>query len=66
MLRGGCSSLQVPVAFEDVAVYFSPEEWADLADWQKELYQDVMAENFELVFSLGKVYSGFSFPGLGT
>ncbi|XP_063003638.1 zinc finger protein 775 [Elgaria multicarinata webbii] len=43
---------QVPVAFEDVAVYFSPEEWAELAEWQKELYQDVMAENFELVSSL--------------
>nr|XP_008123618.1 PREDICTED: replication initiator 1 [Anolis carolinensis] len=43
---------QVPVAFADVAVYFSPAEWAELAEWQKELYQDVMAENFELVCSL--------------
>ncbi|XP_061442992.1 replication initiator 1 isoform X2 [Rhineura floridana] len=43
---------QVPVAFEDVVVYFSPEEWAELAEWQKELYQDVMAENYELVSSL--------------
>ncbi|XP_054847940.1 replication initiator 1 [Eublepharis macularius] len=43
---------QVPVAFEDVAVYFSPEEWAELAEWQKELYQDVMVENYELVSSL--------------
>ncbi|XP_060104210.1 replication initiator 1 [Heteronotia binoei] len=48
----GLYSLQVPVAFEDVAVYFSPEEWAELAEWQKELYQDVMVENYELVSSL--------------
>lgn len=53
--------LQVPVAFEEVAVYFSPEEWAELADWQKELYQDVMVENYELVSSLGKVEQAASF-----
>ncbi|XP_028606196.2 DNA-binding protein REPIN1 isoform X2 [Podarcis muralis] len=48
----GGSLAQVPVAFEDVVVYFSREEWAQLAEWQKELYQDVMAENYELVSSL--------------
>ncbi|XP_039378571.1 zinc finger protein 135-like [Mauremys reevesii] len=41
------------VAFEDVAVYFSPEEWAALAEWQRELYRDVMRDNYELVTSLG-------------
>lgn len=55
-------SPQVSVAFEDVAVYFSPEEWAELADWQKELYQDVMVENYELISSLGKVEPVSSFP----
>ncbi|XP_039381962.1 zinc finger protein 773-like isoform X2 [Mauremys reevesii] len=44
---------RVPVAFEDVAVYFSPEEWAALAEWQRDLYWDVMKENYTLVASLG-------------
>nr|XP_034986110.1 zinc finger protein 2-like isoform X2 [Zootoca vivipara] len=43
---------QVPVTFEDVAVHFSPEEWALLTDWQRDLYYDVMEDNFELVTSL--------------
>uniref|UniRef100_A0A674J3E6 KRAB domain-containing protein n=1 Tax=Terrapene triunguis TaxID=2587831 RepID=A0A674J3E6_9SAUR len=43
------------MAFEDVAVCFSPEEWAALAEWQRELYWAVMRENFELVASLGEL-----------
>uniref|UniRef100_A0A8C0INV6 KRAB domain-containing protein n=1 Tax=Chelonoidis abingdonii TaxID=106734 RepID=A0A8C0INV6_CHEAB len=46
--------LSVLVAFEDVAVYFSPEEWAALAEWQKNLYWDVLKENYALVASLGE------------
>uniref|UniRef100_A0A8C8SIG6 Uncharacterized protein n=1 Tax=Pelusios castaneus TaxID=367368 RepID=A0A8C8SIG6_9SAUR len=50
------SCLQVAqglVAFEDVAVGFSPEEWAVLAQWQRDLYWAVMKDNYELVASLG-------------
>ncbi|XP_077160287.1 uncharacterized protein LOC143820848 [Paroedura picta] len=41
------------VRFEDVAVYFSTAEWAELAGWQRDLYRAVMVENYEAVASLG-------------
>nr|XP_009669301.1 PREDICTED: zinc finger protein 74-like isoform X1 [Struthio camelus australis] len=46
---------QAAVAFEDVAVYFSPEEWVELEGWQRELYQEVMMDNYDLVACLGSV-----------
>ncbi|KAG9488627.1 hypothetical protein GDO78_004916 [Eleutherodactylus coqui] len=51
------SSLQeVPIRFEDVAVYFSAEEWESLVLSERLLYMDVMLENFYTLSSLGFMY----------
>ncbi|XP_063108384.1 zinc finger protein 792-like isoform X4 [Cavia porcellus] len=47
LVQQGC------VAFEDVTIYFSQEEWGLLSEAQRLLYCDVMLENFALIASLG-------------
>lgn len=45
--------------FEDLAVYFSQEEWELLGPLQKVIYNGVMQENFETVFCVGKDFLSF-------
>ncbi|XP_026576870.1 zinc finger protein 2-like [Pseudonaja textilis] len=42
----------IPVTFEDVVVYFTTTKWAQLTNWQRDFYQAVMVETYELVASL--------------
>ncbi|XP_043942907.1 neurotrophin receptor-interacting factor 2-like [Protopterus annectens] len=45
--------LTVPETFEDVTVTFTEEEWKLLRKQDKELYRDVMVQNYETCVSVG-------------
>lgn len=49
----------VPALFDEVAIYFSDEEWEVLTEQQKALYREVMRMNYETVLSLGKAVFSF-------
>uniref|UniRef100_A0A8C3RVL6 KRAB domain-containing protein n=1 Tax=Chelydra serpentina TaxID=8475 RepID=A0A8C3RVL6_CHESE len=48
------ASPQLQVAFEDVALYFTREEWELLSRPEKQLYRDQMLSNYRALASLGK------------
>ena len=49
----------VPALFDEVAIYFSDEEWEVLTEQQKALYREVMRMNYETVLSLGNALFSF-------
>ncbi|KAM4696159.1 uncharacterized protein WCC33_014900 [Rhinophrynus dorsalis] len=44
---------EAQIDFENIAVYFSKEEWDCLKEEEKELYKDVVIQNYQILMSLG-------------
>uniref|UniRef100_H9GBP3 Zinc finger protein 282 n=1 Tax=Anolis carolinensis TaxID=28377 RepID=H9GBP3_ANOCA len=52
---------KVTLTFVDIAVYFSAEEWKNLADWQKDIYNNLVKENYESLLNSGAITSESAF-----
>ncbi|KAM4703185.1 zinc finger protein 181-like [Rhinophrynus dorsalis] len=46
-------SMQTLVTFNDVAAYFSDDDWDCLEEWQKELYRNAMQEIHSVLIAMG-------------
>ncbi|KAM8952837.1 uncharacterized protein RCH25_043563 [Pelodytes ibericus] len=44
---------KTPATLNRIAVYISDEEWEMLEEWKRELYKNMMKENYEALISLG-------------
>ncbi|CAM4572542.1 unnamed protein product [Caretta caretta] len=54
MAMAAAGPAQLQVAFEDVALYFTREEWELLSQPEKQLYRDQMLRNYRALVSLDK------------
>nr|XP_014352651.1 PREDICTED: zinc finger protein 569-like [Latimeria chalumnae] len=44
--------LQAEETFEDIKIYFTKDEWAELQDWEKEVYRS-LKEHYDIIISFG-------------
>nr|XP_006013039.1 PREDICTED: zinc finger protein 595-like [Latimeria chalumnae] len=51
-MPGNPDQLQTEETFEDIKMYFTKDEWAELQDWEKEVYKS-LKEHYDIIISFG-------------